>query len=65
MKVTELINRLTAYLAEHGDHDVWVYDNNCAGHYGCEPWNAIDGNDGVSPYQLTDGTQVARMETTW
>lgn len=65
MRVTKLINDLTTFLRDYGDQDVWVYDNNCAGHYGCDPWSPLDAQDGVQPYQNQDGEQVARIETQW
>lgn len=65
MKVSELIAKLVHFIEENGDRDVWVYDNNCGGHYNCEPFSPLDLADGVSPYQLQDGTQVARIETQW
>lgn len=65
MKVSELIAHLVKYIGDYGDHAVYVYDNNCGGHYDCASFSSLDGDDGVTPYQLEDGTQVARIETTW
>jgi len=68
MKASELIQKLTEFVEEHGDLDVWVYDNGCGGHYNCEPYQPIDVNDGVRLHLNVDGpttTRVARLETEW
>lgn len=65
MKVSKLVADLTEFLERHGDLDVWVYANGCAGHYNCEPYMPLDGLDGVQTYQNKHGEQVARIETQW
>jgi hypothetical protein len=64
-KASELIAGLVKFIEKHGDKNVWVYDNNCHGNYGCEPWTPLDKEDGVTPFQLEDGEVVARLETQW
>lgn len=65
MRVSQLISELAEFIKEHGDLEVWVYANACAGHYNCEPYMRVDKQDGVRIHLNASKERVARLETEW
>lgn len=64
MNVSLLIEQLTKFLDEHGDLDVWVYNYQCSGHYGCLRYEQLDDSWGVRLGRDDSGrVPVAKLET--